>query len=274
MKNTLLTLFLSILLIPAFSQNHAYSYRGRLTPTIKREKLNEATFICEIMPDFSRHFILPYDETVKLNDLLKLVNSPEGNYIYPQENYFCPQEDYIKVIDYVSIEIVTISQGKTLTAESTNDALTAEQRNILNVADLGSDINIKIKYKYKNWATYNNDYGDKIKEGLYRVTLVPATEAQYPGGFKEMSKYFTENVLNKISGSIAREKFLDAILDITINEEGKIVDAKLSSSSKDPSIDKLILDAATKMPNWIPAKNTKGVKVKQVLRIPFGGEGC
>ncbi|HXB13317.1 MAG TPA: hypothetical protein VNZ45_15125 [Bacteroidia bacterium] len=274
MKNTLLTIFLSLLLIQGFSQNHNYTYRGRYTPSIKKEKLNDASFICEIMPDFWHHFNLPNTERDWMNELFKIVDSPDGHYIYSQENWFCPQEGYSKIMDYVAIEITATCNGKTISAENTGEALTNEQKNILNTADLGTDISIKIKFKYKEWAIdSHHDIANKIKEGDYKVTVVPGTEAEYPGGFQQMSKYFTENVLNKLSGANEREKFTDASLDFSINEEGQIVETKISSTSNDLKIDKLILDAANKMPKWTPAKNAKGVKVKQVFSIQFGA-GC
>lgn len=106
------------------------------------------------------------------------------------------------------------------------------------------------------------------------VTVVPETEAEYPGGFKQLTEYLTENFINKISEKNALERIRQAIVKFTVNEEGQIVDAKIFKTSKDPKTDKLLLEAINKMPKWSPAKNAMGIKVKQEISIPFGGGGC
>jgi len=275
MKNNLITLILSMVFSIGFAQNSHYEFGTRYNPTIKSEELNEALFICEIMPEFCRHFALPGKEYTKWSELLKVVNSPEGYNTYPQENWYCPQEDYSKIIDYVSIEITAICHGKTITAQSTNDALTLEQKNIINTADLGTDINIAIKFKYKKWITSNNGATNEVKEGKYLVTVVPEAEAEYPGGGKQFSDYLTANIINKVSGTGTSGKLQNATITFTVNEEGQVVKVKILKSSNDPKIDNLILDAINKMPKWKPAKNAKGISVKQQFTIPFdGGGGC
>lgn len=173
----------------------------------------------------------------------------------------------------VGVEISATSNGKTLTAQNTSDKLTAEQKNILTTADLGSDIRIKIQFKYKNQADDNFGSRSGIKEGVSTVTVVPETEAEYPGGYKKITEYFIENVVNKIAAPSTSQKIQNAVVRFTVNEEGKIVDAKITSTSTDPYIDKLLLDATVKMPKWKPAENSKGVRVKQEFVIPFGGGG-
>jgi len=274
MKNNIITLLLFLICIPSFSQKSQYEYQGRFSPAIKKEKLNEARFISEIMPGFCNYFVLPFNERVQMNDLLKVVSLVQGNYTYPQGNYIHIQKDFENIIDFVSIEILATCQGKSLASQSTSNELTAEQKNILNTADLGTDIRIKIKFNYKNWANNNLKTDKKIKEGEYLVTVVPETEAKYPGGFKQLTAYVTEIIFNKSSKTGSFGKIQQAIVKFTVNEEGQVVGTKLFKSSIDPQIDKLILDAINKMPKWKPAENPKGIKVKQEFSIPFGGDGC
>jgi len=272
MKNSI-QLLLCFVFISGFSQNSTFNYSGRYTPTIKKEKLKEAKFVNEIMPEFERHFSLPNKESFLLSQQLKLVNSPKGYYIYPQESFY-PQDNYEKIIDFISIEISAISNGKTLIAKNDRAALTTEQKNILNAADLGSDVQIRIKFKYKYNLYDNGKIGADGKEGNYIVTVVPETEAQYPGGFKQMTEYFRQNITNKISEPNKLNKLQMAIVYFTVNEDGQVVNAKITNTSSDSKIDKLILDAMNKMPKWSAAKNAQGIKVKQEFTIPFGGGGC
>ena len=69
MKNNILILFLSLLIVPGFCQNSKYDYFKRKSPAIKREKLQEAKFIRQITPEFSKYFALPIGDLEKLNQL-------------------------------------------------------------------------------------------------------------------------------------------------------------------------------------------------------------
>jgi TonB family protein len=265
MKNSLVTLLLSLFISTGFTQNSKFEYTGRLTPAIKKAKLNEANLIYEIMPQFSRYFVLPYNDRSQFD---KQVIT-----IYPQA-YMFPQDNYNYLFNYVAVEISAICDGKVITSVSKNDTLTAAQKDILNTADLGNDISIKIKFNYKNGAIDSHGTTCKINEGEYSVTVIPQTEAEYPGGFKQFTQYFTKNVFNKMPEQPNTEKIQQAVLKFTIDEEGQIVNARISKTSTDPKIDGIILEATNKMPRWVPAQNAKGLKIKQEFSIPFGGGGC
>ncbi len=276
MKNKIFTLVLFLLSINGFSQNSKYEFGRRFTPSIKNEKINEAKYVSEIMPQFCRYFSLPSKDRALFEDQVKIADSHNEGYVYhlySQESFF-PEENYEKVIDFVSVEISAVCQGKNLKSQCSRKTLTPEQKNILNSADLGTDIRIKIKFKYKYQAIEDLDNGSKVREGEYIVTVVPETEAEYPGGFKQMTEYIKKNIINKIPEKGISKKIQQAVLEFTVNEEGQIIDTKISSTSTDPKIDKLILDATNKMPKWKPAQNSKGVKVKEEFSIQFGGGGC
>lgn len=275
MKTSIITLLLVSLLTMGFSQNSKYEYEGRLTPSIKREKLNHAQFINQIMPEFCRYVKLPSEERTLLNEQLKLIDRPNEFYIDPQVYFDHSVENYSKILYFVSMRISVVSKGKKLTSQSTGKILTAEQKNILNSADLGTDILIKIRFRYRNQGNISFSELDQIKEGEYAVTVVPETEAEYPGGFKGLTDYLIKNVFNKIPNKINAEKIRQAVVKFTVNEEGQVIDAKISRTSTDPDTDKLLLDAINKMPKWKPAGNLKGTKVKQEYSIPLGrGDNC
>jgi TonB family protein len=265
MKNFIISLLLSLLFVGGFAQNTRFQYSGRLTPAINKTILDKANFIHEIMPEFSKYFVLPFNEQARFDKQLITIY-PQGS-IYPQDNF-----KYL--ISYVSVDISTICNGKVLSSQNSNDILTSEQKTILVLAEPGTDIKIKIKFRFNNEAIDHTSAVDKIKEGEYVVTVIPQTEAEYPGGFKQFTEYFMENVFNKIPGQLATERIQQAILKFTVNEEGQIVDARMTKTSTDPEIDEIILEATNKMPKWMPAQNSKGLKIKQEFSIPLGGGGC
>jgi TonB family protein len=133
-------------------------------------------------------------------------------------------------------------------------------------------------YQPKEIIVIGNIYNNrKIKEMEFLVTAVPNQEAEYPGGNKKITEYFTKNVINKISENGIIDSSNPATVTYTINEDGKAADAKLSKTSSNTLLNKLLLEAVTKMPNWKPAKNNKGTKVKEEFKIsiPFYfNNGC
>ncbi|MBA3681363.1 MAG: energy transducer TonB [Bacteroidetes bacterium] len=269
-----ITLALFFLCVNTYAQiKSGYEYKGRTSPSIKQEKLSEARFINDIMPEFCRNFGLPGGEYYKFHQLIKLSKSTLGNYMYPNE-YFYRQETYEKILDYVSVEISSTCNGKILSATSANSVLSKEQKNILNSIDVGADINVKINFKYKYETPEYPEKDDKVHEGKYKVTVVPEKEAEYPGGPKQITNYINENVINKIPKKMFSPKVSDAIVKFTIDEEGKVINAKTAKTSSNVIIDKLLIDAINKMPSWKPAENTKGIKIKQEYSIPLGSDGC
>jgi len=172
------------------------------------------------------------------------------------------------ITEYVSVEISATCNGKSMKAVSLNDFLSPEQRNILKTADLSTPIVLDVKYKYRNPAN-----GIMENNNIHTsVAVVPEIEAEYTGGREQMLKYLKENAIDKISSTIP-EQFQQLVI-FTINEEGKIVNARITMASKDPGADKLLMEAINKMPRWKPAENSEGVKVKQEFEFAVGNGGC
>ncbi|MEP7322576.1 MAG: energy transducer TonB [Saprospiraceae bacterium] len=271
MKYCIYILMLCFVSVTGYSQNYKFEFPGRINPVIKREKLNGAIVINDIMPAFSKNFGMPYQERNLLSQMLDQQNMFQLGFLLDHRRTV---ENYNKIIEYISIEISVSHDDNILTAQSTGELLTPEQKIILNTADLGSDISIKLKFRFRNAPEEKNAIGSKLIEGRYVVTLVPETEAEYPGGFNRIAEYLTESVINKIVEITTVEKIRQVIVNFTIDENGQIVDAKISRSSNDTNIDKLILEATLKMQKWTPAENAQGIKVKQEFNIPFGNSGC
>lgn len=273
MKNTIIALLLFPFSIPGYSQNSRFEYFGRTSPAIIKGKLIEAKFITEIMPGFSRYVALPHQEKVKLDERIKIVDLQRENYVYPRWNCVRAKENYEEVIDFVFIEVAAICNGIRLSAQTNCAELSASQKNILNAADPGTDIHVKVKFKYKNWLNENATSCGNIKEGAYTVSLIPETEAQYPGGYQQLSEYINENLMSKLTKKNSLDKIQRAVVKFTVSEQGQIINPKISQTSTDPVLDKMVLDVINKMPKWRPAKDLNGIKIKQEFCIPFG-MGC
>ena len=266
MKNSLLHLFICLLCGSTFAQSGKYEVPERQTPTYTKAKAAAATSITDISNLIWENMDMPSAERFYLQHR-RIDEFPQPpKYVYPEKRY-------AEILDYVSVEIAAVRDGKPVSAKSSSDKLTAEQKEILASAALGSDVTVKIKYKYKDQKEDALGPRNKTVEGVSTVTLVPEKEAEFPGGFKQLSNYFVANVINKASDKKAVEKFQFAAVKFTVNETGQVTDAQITRYSSDAQINKLLIDALSKMPTWKPAENGKGEKVKQEFSIPFN-VGC
>lgn len=173
------------------------------------------------------------------------------------------------IVDCISSEISATCGGRILKATGLNDTLNAEQQHILQTADLGSAIEIKMDYRYQNPVTN----GIHVHQMNLSVAVVPDVEATFPEGHEKLKAYLAENGIRKIKGSDLA-KFKGTTVRFTVNEEGEIVNDYVSQSSGDAKTDKLLLDAVHRMPKWNPAKMNTGSRVKQEFRFDVGIGGC
>lgn len=232
MKNSLSTLFLVLFLNNTYSQISNYAYPGGRPSDVTKQTLKSAKFIGEIIADY-------------------------------------PTLYYSSIIDYLSVEISVTASGEILTAKHRSDTLSIEQKNILMLADMSSDVNIKIKFQYKDPSDSIRGGGNRFKEMKHSILIVPETEAEYPGGYEQITNYLKEHVSDKIIPASPPEKLGIVTVSFTINENGDVTDSKIEKSSGDVKVDKLLLDAINKMPKWKAAENEKGMKIKQTFKISF-----
>ncbi len=172
------------------------------------------------------------------------------------------------ITTYVSVEISATCGGKVLKAVSSNEMLSAEQKDIMNTSDMGTDVVIDVNYTYKVPVT------NAIEKNKMHVamTLVPEVEAEYVGGNEHMINYLKKNIVE--FSKTTPEQSKQITIRFTVNEEGKVINANVSNASGYNEIHILLLDAIYQMPKWKPAENSKGVKVKQDFEFKVGQVGC
>ncbi|MCA6438177.1 MAG: energy transducer TonB [Bacteroidetes bacterium] len=175
------------------------------------------------------------------------------------------------ISDYSSIEITTVSKGTKLKAVSSNSVLTAEQKKLLNNLMIGSELIVEVFYAEKNDVT-------KIKEPRKmhtEFTISPEMNASYVGGMKFLMSYLKENAINKIPKNLVKT-FKQSAVIFTVNEEGVVTGSTISKTTGDKATDRLLLDALSKMPKWMPAKTKDGKSISQVFEftIRSASEGC
>jgi hypothetical protein len=173
------------------------------------------------------------------------------------------------ISSYVSTEISATCHGQVMKATSLSEVLSPEQKKILGMADLATDVIVNVKYNYKEPLTNTMENRDLH----VLMTVVPEADAEYAGGYKQMHEYIKQNGIHKISVS-SPKKFQKGKVRFAVNERGEVVNARITESSGDTKTDKLLLETIQSLPEWKAAENPKGVKVIQEFVFSVGSGGC
>jgi len=174
--------------------------------------------------------------------------------------------DWVK--EYIGVEVLASIKGTPSKEMGENNTLNQKQIDLINRADVGKSISVKVRYMPKNNLTHNDP-----KEINFKFTVDPESGATYVGGEQKLRQYLKEQAIDKIAADYFEGYDLTAI-NFTINEKGQVTDAKVHESlyhtSKFEKVDQILLKAIYNMPDWKPAQYTNGVKVKQEFVLTVG----
>ena len=168
------------------------------------------------------------------------------------------------VKEYISVEVLATCSGKMGKAVSIDDTLSREQKDIMQLADVGTDISVDIQYMPDNTLSQNDP-----KEIKFNIVVNPENDAKFIGGPPQLEKYLKEYLMDKIPDASFKQYQLAAVT-FTVDETGQITDAHIFWSSENQKTDQLLLEAVCSMPNWKPAEYANGHKVKQEFVLTVG----
>ena len=168
------------------------------------------------------------------------------------------------IASFKTVELTTIQKGIKTTTTTKDSILTNEQKQLLNNADYGSDINVKIVYMPKNKLRQKEEH-----EMNFTFTVDPDTAASYVGGEEELNVYLKNNLLDKVDYDKFKQHQL-ATVKFSVTEEGQIINPHILHSTDDEVSDKILLDAVCNMPNWSPAQYGDGTKTQQEHVLTVG----
>jgi hypothetical protein len=177
------------------------------------------------------------------------------------------QSSWVK--EYISVVVSASDKGRIRNVNGKNDILSQEQKDLMNKADRGTDIEVKVQYMPQNTLSQND-----AKEINFTFTVEPESEASYPGGPQQLDQYIQKHAIDKISETGFRPTDFSAV-KFTVNEDGHITDAHVFWKSENAKAEELLLMAISNMPRWKPAEYAGGVKVKQEFVLTVGNmENC
>jgi hypothetical protein len=173
------------------------------------------------------------------------------------------------VKEYISVEILATHKGQVKKVISKNNILSKEQKSIMQKADVGTAMEVRVLYFPENNLKHN-----EAKENNFSFIVNPENKAKYAGGDQKLNEYLDKNAIGKIPNDLFKGYDLAAV-KFTINEKGQIINQHVFESSKDEKIDQLLLKVISDMPNWKPAEYANGTKVSQEFVLTIGNhESC
>lgn len=173
------------------------------------------------------------------------------------------------VKEYVSVEISGHIEGRVRKVMGENDVLSREQKDLMNKVDVGSEIEVNVRYLPENNLKDNEE-----KEFNFSFMVNPEIEASYIGGEQQLREYLKVNAIDKIAEGVFTGYDL-ATVKFTIDEDGNVSDAHIFWDFKDDSIDSLLLEAVCNMPTWKPAEYANGLRTSQEFVLTVGNrENC
>lgn len=174
---------------------------------------------------------------------------------------------------YEAVEIEATYMGVTQKGVSKSDILTFEQQELIQNADPGTPINVKIQYLPDNTLAHND-----VKSLDFELNVKPLKDAGYPGGQQKMNDYLTRHVIHKIrAGSFLPTDF--AAVQFTISETGEVTNAQVFEPGYQlhppEKANAILLEAVRQMPAWQPAEYCKGTTLSQNYVVVVGNlESC
>jgi TonB family protein len=181
-------------------------------------------------------------------------------------------QEWTAQLKYLLVEVVGICEGKERRSVAKGGVFSADQTEIFSKSDVGRLLKINVEYMELVSSINPSSDPNEVKRMRLHITVRPAVEAMYPGGYAEMVTYLRNSVYAGLGNESdpadeIKTKVEQSAVTFIVNEEGTVTDAKIERSSSNDDIDRLILDAVKKMPKWSPAAAASGIKVKEVLSV-------
>jgi len=167
---------------------------------------------------------------------------------------------------YISVEITSRCHDEEMKAVGLNDTLTELQLSLLHKADFGCEINVVVDYIPANSLKHNPP-----RRMNFSPRYIPIFEAKYPGGAQALNQYFRKKVYDKYSQKQHQDIALVKVRFL-VDEDGKVVDARVHKTSHSEVVDQTILHAVCNMPVWTPAKNAQGERIVQEFEFSMGSD--
>lgn len=171
--------------------------------------------------------------------------------------------------EFLKVEIQSTHRGIVQSAFAKNDKLTLQQKKLIQTADYGTEIIVKVDYIPKNTLKHNDP-----KEIKFKFLVDPESNAEFYGGNEALQAYLKENAIDKIPIETFKD-YLLTIVQFTINEDGEVENPYIFQSSNVDWVDDILLKTIQQMPCWKASTFANGSTTPQSFAFYIGNtESC
>jgi len=165
---------------------------------------------------------------------------------------------------HLGLEIHTYHEGVIRIARSSTDELTTAQKNNILSSDAGSKVSVIMNYIPDNTLSHNDP-----KEFAFDFQVNPKENATFQGGLDQLKNYLETSVIDQMDQDIFKQYQL-AAFKFSVDQKGKVLNAKIFESTKNETLDNLLISAIQKMPDWSPAVYQDGSMAEQAMVLTVG----
>lgn len=176
------------------------------------------------------------------------------------------------IVSFSSVNVMRIDDSYEPVEEVAGDKneFNSAQLKLLQSLPYSADVLIRAEYVLKNNTT------GELEESYTtpHITVVPETQAEYPGGFKAFIGYVKSHKVDETE-TLSKEELKPGKIRFTVSKVGTITKIKLISSSGYKKIDKRMVELITEAPGtWKVAQDAEGNRVEQQFVFSYGITGC
>lgn len=181
-----------------------------------------------------------------------------------------PMNSIHGIESFENVKIAVVSDGEDKFEMGESEVINSKQLSLLLSTDYSCDFYVEALCMRKNSVT-----GEIKKESfVYYITVVPEKEAEFIDGQMILLDYLKMNSKKEVE-KVNMDQIKPGKAYFTVMQNGEIANVILGESSGYSSLDKKMIELISNMPGkWIPATNSKGIKVDQKLVFFFGYMGC
>ncbi len=182
-----------------------------------------------------------------------------------------PAEKTEGIASFYDVNVIRLSENMDETKIHGNDEnFTADQIALLKGLDYSNNFYVTADYRVVNPET-GTDYGERI---VYFMTVVPETEANYPGGMEALNAFLEKGSKREIQ-TVEKEYLKPGRIYFEVGTDGLVDQVRLSNSCGYPEIDAHMQDLLRGLPKkFESAKDSEGHAVAQTLVFFYGMKGC
>ncbi len=172
------------------------------------------------------------------------------------------KESWVK--EYLHVDVSATVDGKKIKHRAQNQILTRDQKQLMQDADSGSEIEIVVHYMPDNTLKHNEP-----KKFDFSFIVNPEKDATYKGGQEALLQTIKKDLIDVASWDSLNQYQL-AVVKFIVDKDGRIMEPKILWSSDDEETDAKMIDFVCNMPEWEPAEYATGNRVAQEYALTIG----